>query len=75
MHKKIYLPIELVGIKGDKQTEVFNNIGAMSGIDWKFEFLAVAKPRGKKVKIWNTFKTWLKQRRIYTPYDFEQHCN
>ena len=75
LYKKIYLPIELVGIRGDKQTEAFNDIGAMSRIDWKFEFPAVAKLRDKKVEIWNIFKTWLKQRRIYTPYNFEQHCN
>ena len=47
----------------------------MSRIDWKFEFPAVAKPREKKVEIWNVFKTWLKQRRIYTLYNFEQYCN
>ena len=33
LYKKLYLPIELVGIRGDKQTEAFNNIHAPSSIE------------------------------------------
>jgi len=32
LYKKVYLPIELVGVRGNKQTEAFNEIKALSPI-------------------------------------------
>ena len=33
LYKKVYLPIELVGVRGNKQTEAFNEIKVLSPIE------------------------------------------
>ena len=36
LYKKLYLPVELVGIRGNYQTQAYNDIKAKSIIKWKF---------------------------------------
>ena len=60
LYKKVYLPIELVGVRGNKQTKVFNEIKALSPIEWNFKFPEVPIPKGNKIKAWNSFKQWLR---------------
>ena len=50
LYKKVHLPIELVGVRGNKQTEAFNEIKVLSPIEWNFKFPEVLIPKGNKIK-------------------------
>ena len=69
-YKKMYLPVELVGIRGVNQTSVYNDIKERSSIRQKWDFPPIKPPKGKKVTIQNNFKAWIKQQRIYIAFDF-----
>ena len=72
LHKKLYLPLELVGATGRSRTETFDMRNSESQLKWKFKFPQVEAPGPKLMKIWNQFKQWIVGNDYHTVYDFKE---
>ena len=70
LQKKIYLPIELVGSRGNNMTKAYEHIEETSLIEQRFSFTTVPKPRGESIKQWKLFLEWIKQQQPHTAYNF-----
>jgi len=69
--KKMYLPCELIGLKGDCLTKEAKVNEEKSSIVWKIEFDEVPKPSKKSFHTWKYFVEWMVTQNIITIVDFE----
>ena len=75
LFKKMILPCELVGLKGDKETKEAREVCEKSSIIWKVQFEEVRKPHKRLIEVWYGFVQWIKEQQIKTVVDFYQHCS
>jgi len=69
--KKMYLPCELVGLKGDCLTKEARFNEEKSSIRWMINFEEVPKPTTKSFSTWKNFVEWMVTQNIITIVDFE----
>ena len=75
MYKKMILPCELVGFRGDKETKEAREVFELSTILWKVKFDEVRKPHKRLIAEWIDFVVWLKEQQIETIVDFSKSVN
>ena len=73
MHKKVFLPFELVGDTGREETEAYLLEKEESQALWTFYVHKVNAPSKKAFGIWKRFLVWLKRQKIQTINDFSKH--
>ena len=71
LFKKMFLPCELVGLKGNVKTHQFTSLEATSSLKWNINFLKMPKPSKKSFQIWSDFIEWMFQQSIVTGNDFD----
>ena len=74
IYKKIYLPCELVGSDGLKETNCKKYPFEKSCIRWKINFIKVRKLSKKTIEEWQQYVEWLSCQRIQTTFDFEDYA-
>jgi len=75
IRKKIILPCELVGFKGDRKTKEARYDEDKSCVMWKTNFENVPKLSKKSYQLWNNFVDWLVNKRIETIVDFDNEID
>ena len=73
--KKMYLPCEILGLRGTEITKAGAQIKETSSIVWKFEFEKVLQLSKKTKEVWEDYLEWLKVKNVQTILDFTNHCN
>ena len=58
LHKKVHLPLEIVGDRGMSRTETFANKNTKNKFKWKFKFPKVEKLGMKAITSWDNFRKW-----------------
>ena len=74
LQKRIIISVELVRVRENKQTEVFNNNKSQSILKQKIEFQEVKRPKEKSKKMQQKFKSQLIYKELNTLYDFKQYA-
>ena len=69
--KRIMLPCELVGFKGDRKTKEARYDKEQSSVLWKIQFEKVPKLSKKLYELWRSFVDWLLTKRIEIIVDFD----
>jgi len=69
--KKMYLPCELVGFKGQNVTKEMREWNESRAIRWKVMFKEVIKSPKILVEVWKEFVDWLKNQKVDTIIDFD----
>ena len=72
LYKKMILPFEVVGFRGEQQTKEFRNASDKSSVIWNVSFEEVPKPHKRLLEIWMKFLQWLKMQQINTIIDFKK---
>ena len=68
--KKMILPYELIGFRGDKVTKEAREVYERSAIIWNVKFEEIRKPHKRLIDEWKEFVKWLKEQQIETVVDF-----
>ena len=74
LQKRIIISVELVRVRENKRTEVFNNNKSQSILKQKIEFQEVKRPKEKSKKMQQKFKSQLIYKELNTLYDFKQYA-
>ena len=69
--KKMILPCELVGFKGQNVTKEMREWNESRAIRWKVMFKEVIKSPKRLVEVWKEFVDWLKNQKVDTIIDFD----
>jgi len=69
--KKMFLPCELVGLRGNVKTYQFTSLEASSCLKWNIAFPQMPRPSKKSFHIWSEFIEWMFQQSIKTVNDFD----
>ena len=75
LHKKLCLPLELVGTTGRSSTDAFDAKNGTNQLKWNFDFPKAEEPGPKLIKTWNRFKQWIANIYYDTSYDFKEIIN
>ena len=75
IRKRIMLPYELVGFKGDKKTKEARCDDDKSCVTWKIKFEKLPKVLNKSHKLWNKFVDWLASKKHETIVDFNNEID
>ena len=59
--KKMFLPCELVGLRGNVKTYQFTSLEAISCLKWNIAFPQMPRPSKKSFQIWSEFIEWIFQ--------------
>ena len=70
MSKRMMLPCEIFGSKGDKVTKEAREVNATSSIMWNVKFDIVPLPHKRLVETWSDFVEWIKVQQIRKIVDF-----
>ena len=71
LYKRMILPCELVGFKGNCKTRELREVNESSSIRWKVKFECVRKPHKRLIEEWEKFVCWLENQEIDTIIDFD----
>ena len=71
LFKKMILPCELIGFRGNDETREFREVYEASSINWNVSFEYVKKPHKRLLEEWVKFLCWLKNQEIVTLIDFD----
>ena len=74
LQKRIIISVELVRVRENKRTEVFNNNKSQSILKQQIEFQEVKRPKEKSKKMQQKFKSQLIYKELNTLYDFKQYA-
>jgi len=72
LYKKMILPCELVGFRGNCKTREYREVHEPSSMRWKVKFESVIKPHKRLIEEWKKFMCWLENQEIDTIIDFEE---
>jgi len=73
--KKMILPCELIGFRGDKVTKEAREVYERSAIIWNVKFEEIKKPHKRLIDEWKEFVKWLTEQQIETVVDFCQNVS
>ena len=68
------LPIELIGMTGNKRTAEWKQCHKKSYIKWKIKFPNITHPSEKSIRIWKRHIEWLASQIIQTIFDFQAYA-